>query len=55
MELAPLVSSSVTSAYASVFMLVYCRDWKNPKQNATATMSQTGVPTPMVSSALSPF
>lgn len=29
-ELALLVCSSVTSAYASVFMPVYCNDVKNP-------------------------
>jgi len=29
-------------------MLVYCSEVKNPKQNAWATMSQTGVPTPTV-------
>src|SRR6266699_3154317 len=48
MVLALLVCSSVTSAYASVFMLVYWREVKKPKTNAWTMMSHTGVPTPMV-------
>jgi hypothetical protein len=48
MVLALLACSSVRSVYTSVFMLVYCSEVKNPKTNACATMSHTGVPAPMV-------
>ncbi len=48
MVLAPLASRSFTSAYAKVFILVYCSDVRNPYVKAIATIIHTGVPTSMV-------
>src|SRR5271165_3650601 len=52
MVLALLVCSSVTSAYTRVFMLVYCSDVRNPKQNVWITISQIGVLAPMVANTM---
>ncbi len=46
--LAPLVCDPETSAYTSVFMLVYCIDVNRPRAKAWTTMRQIGVSAPTV-------
>jgi hypothetical protein len=48
MVLAALVCDAETSAYTSVFMLVYCMEVKKPRTKAWPTISQIGVWVPTV-------
>ncbi len=52
MVLAPLVWAGVTSAYASVFMLVYCSEVKKPKVKSSATTIHKGVAAPMLANSM---